>query len=507
MVKILCSWLTIAFVCLTYFPASASDVFTLRAGQAIARHPEIKVYVDAFDDSGEPVETLGAGKLSATVGQIKADIKEVKSFEKSEEGVGYIFLVDISRSISIEQFDQMKAAISLWVDKMRDSDRSAIISFGDKITTVQDYTADKNALKNGIKTLFMSNNNTQLHQGIVRAIEMSHRIDATLPSRRVIVMLSDGEDDFPGGMTRDEVLVKMKEDRVPIYAIGFLQKGKRGQANLKSLGEFARMSGGEFFDSKGVELGKLYESIQKKILKSFLVKLDASKAIADGKSYRLQLTFNSAGKSMTDGLDIRILSPTGKMPEKTPPQPWYAAKYMKIPIWGYIAAAGILLILIIALFMRSRRKKARLIAEEKERERLVAEQEAAHKKAEAEAAARAAEEKRKIDEQLTVKKAAAPGIRIKFSVLGSSGDQREYGISLSGRAFIGRSSECDLAIMDDEEISKQHCELILEGGYVMISDLNSTNGTLVNGVPVKIRHRLKNGDLILLGRTELRITF
>jgi len=505
MVKILCSWVTIAIVCLTCFSATAADVITLRAEQAVAQYPEIKMYIDALDNSGIPVDALASGQLSATVGQERADVKEIKRFDLSGEGIGYVFLVDISRSISSEQFNKMKAAMSFWVDKMRDTDRSAIISFGEKVTTVQDYTVDKNALKNGIKTLTISDNKTQLHQGIAKAIEMSHRIDITLPSRRVIVMLTDGEDDFPGGMTRDEVLAAMKEDRIPLYAIGFLHQGKRGEADLKTLGEFARMSGGEFFDGKGAELGKLYESIQQKILKSFLVKLDASKATADGNLYRLQLTFNNAGKSMTDGLDIRILSPARKMPEKITPEPWYKKWYKKIPIWGYVAA-GFFLVLIVALYIRSRHKKAaRLIAEEEERKRLVAEQEATQKKAEADA--RAAEEKRKIDEQLTVKKAAPPGIKIKFSVMGNSGDQRDYGISLSGRSFIGRSSECDLAIRDDEEISKRHCELIIEDGYVMISDLNSTNGTFVNGVPVKTRHRLKNGDVILLGRTELRITF
>lgn len=494
MVKILCAWVTIATICLTCFSATATDVVALRAGQAVARHPEIKVYIEALDQSDISVDELSAGQFTATVGQIQADVKEIKRFDQSGEGVGYVFLVDISRSISLGQFDQMKAAINLWVDNMRDIDRSAIISFGEKVTTVQDYTADKNALKNGVKTLVMSDNKTQLHQGIAKALEMSRRIDATLPSRRVIVMLSDGEDDFPGGMTRDEVLASMKEDRVPVYAIGFLQQGKKGDANLKTLGEFARMSGGEFFDGNGAELGKLYESIQQKVLKSFLVKLDATKTTADGKSYRLQLTFSSAGKSMTDGLDLRIFSPTGTTPEKTLPKPWYK----KIPVWGYGAAGGFL-VLLIALFIRSRQKKtARLVAEEEDRMRRVAEQEAA---------ARAEEDKRKLDEQLTVKKAAAPGLKMKLSVLGNSGDQRDYGISLSGRAFIGRSSECDLAIRDDEEISKRHCELTMVGGYVMISDLNSVNGTFVNGVPVKTGYRLKSGDLVLLGRTELRITF
>ena len=163
--------------------------------------------------------------------------------------------------------------------------------------------------------------------------------------------------------------------------------------------------------------------------------------------------------------------------------------------------------MIIALFIRARQKKvARLVAEEAERKRVAAEQEAAQKKAEAEAAARAAKEKEKLD-GLPITTPAALALKMKLSVLGNSGEQRDYGIILSDRAFIGRSAECDLAIRDDEEISKRHCELTIQSGYVMISDLNSTNGTFVNGVPVKTGHRLKSGDLVLLGRTELRITF
>jgi hypothetical protein len=268
------------------------------------------------------------------------------------------------------------------------------------------------------------------------------------------------------------------------------------------------MSGGDFFDGNGADWTKLYEAIQQKVLKSFLVKLDATKAQADGKSYRLQLTLNNGGKTLTDGLDLRILAKAVAAPPKDQPKPWYK----KIPVWGYAASGCGVLVLIVALFVRAKQKKsARLASEEAERKRLLAEQEAAHEKvvrekAAAEAAAKAAEKKR-LDEGLTVKKAGPPGLKMKLSVLGSSGDQRDYGISLSTRAFIGRASECDLSITDDEEISKRHCELVMEGGYVLVNDLNSTNGTFVNGVPVKTGHRLKSGDLVMVGRTEMRITF
>jgi len=266
-----------ALLALNLSLAVAADVASFRAGQAVVRSPDITVYVDALDQTGQPVAELQQSQLAATLGQAQLVVKAVKPFDTSGEGIAYVFLVDISKSLSSGQFQQIQNAINQWVDKMRDTDRAAIVSFGEKVTTVQDYTADKNALKNGVKTLAASDNKTQLHQGIARAIELSHRVDAGLPARRVIVTLSDGEDDFPGGMTREEVLAAMKEDRIPVYAIGIPQKGQKGDDNLKKLGEFARMSGGELLDGKGSDWGKLYDAIQQKLLKSFLVQLDASK--------------------------------------------------------------------------------------------------------------------------------------------------------------------------------------------------------------------------------------
>jgi pSer/pThr/pTyr-binding forkhead associated (FHA) protein len=39
----------------------------------------------------------------------------------------------------------------------------------------------------------------------------------------------------------------------------------------------------------------------------------------------------------------------------------------------------------------------------------------------------------------------------------------------------------------------------------MIEDLGSTNGTQVNGVPIQAPYALADGDLIGLGRSELRV--
>jgi pSer/pThr/pTyr-binding forkhead associated (FHA) protein len=66
---------------------------------------------------------------------------------------------------------------------------------------------------------------------------------------------------------------------------------------------------------------------------------------------------------------------------------------------------------------------------------------------------------------------------------------------------IGRE-EGNMLRLNDERVSRFHAKIQVDGGDVIITDLDSTNGTRVNGNPVQIR-RLRFGDQIGLGRSTL----
>lgn len=58
--------------------------------------------------------------------------------------------------------------------------------------------------------------------------------------------------------------------------------------------------------------------------------------------------------------------------------------------------------------------------------------------------------------------------------------------------------------LDDEEISKLHAKLFLVKGELIIHDLASTNGTLINNVKID-KAVLSNSDIIRIGMTELKV--
>src|SRR5262245_9712593 len=66
---------------------------------------------------------------------------------------------------------------------------------------------------------------------------------------------------------------------------------------------------------------------------------------------------------------------------------------------------------------------------------------------------------------------------------------------------IGRE-EGKLLPLNDERVSRFHAKVQQEDGDVILTDLESTNGTRVNGSPVQIR-RLRAGDQISVGRSML----
>ncbi len=66
---------------------------------------------------------------------------------------------------------------------------------------------------------------------------------------------------------------------------------------------------------------------------------------------------------------------------------------------------------------------------------------------------------------------------------------------------VGRDPGCDFPI-EHSTVSSMHCELVLSNDGVMIRDCNSTNGTFVNGEPVK-EAWLRAGQTVNLGDVEL----
>lgn len=77
---------------------------------------------------------------------------------------------------------------------------------------------------------------------------------------------------------------------------------------------------------------------------------------------------------------------------------------------------------------------------------------------------------------------------------------REYPLD-SGRITIGRNSHNDI-VLNEPVVSSEHAAIQVNGG-VSVTDLDSTNGTSVNGRLIK-KQQLQHNDVVAIGSHELR---
>src|SRR5437879_3656476 len=66
---------------------------------------------------------------------------------------------------------------------------------------------------------------------------------------------------------------------------------------------------------------------------------------------------------------------------------------------------------------------------------------------------------------------------------------------------VGRE-EGNALRLNDERVSRYHAKVQIEDNDIILTDLDSTNGTRVNGTAIQIR-RLRPGDQVSIGRTML----
>jgi pSer/pThr/pTyr-binding forkhead associated (FHA) protein len=83
------------------------------------------------------------------------------------------------------------------------------------------------------------------------------------------------------------------------------------------------------------------------------------------------------------------------------------------------------------------------------------------------------------------------------------GQAKPSSIGLSRRVTrIGRSPKGNDVVVNDPPVSGQHAEIRSKEGRHAVRDLNSTNGTFVNGQRLAQLRPLRDGDRITMGNTE-----
>ena len=258
--------------------------------------PEIRVYyrADSAAAPGDFTAELNGGGGSAGIVEMDAEA------DVSPEGCAYIFLVDVSRTISSRQMSEIKRALSDFYDNSlrQGADRFVLIPFGDRVyysaddgRGFLDGSEDAAEAARAIELLDRSDGQTAFYDAVQRAASMAAG-GAGLPERKVIIAMSDGDDDpkdkeVGKHFSYDDVLGET--GGVPVYALGFESEAIR---DLELFQNISATSGGEFWKiAPGADLGGQFEELRAAVLGVRMLRLRSDEVGADSRGYTLRVMY------------------------------------------------------------------------------------------------------------------------------------------------------------------------------------------------------------------------
>jgi len=485
----------------------------------------INAYFDTEDSSGTyNNKDINKDNITATLGNKKLTLKSINRFDKFNEGTAYLLMADVSKSMGTSGRDNSKKLFNDMVKKASDKDKIALLTFGNSEKVVQDFISDKATLTNQINTLKTNEDNTDLYRSLTKGLNMLTN-KPELPTKRVIILISDGQESNDQGITKDEVLVRLSQNHIPVFSVAFKSSNNNSiKESMKVLGSFARLSNGQdFILGDGSKTSDdITQNIINRINKGFVASFDISNVKMDGQSSNLNLNIKlneNTSMIVNQNVVLPVVADTVKQTSpvtKTATHktiPFYNNKY----ILSGIALVLVLLVVLIVIFIKKRKNNSandKRLEENEANENIVEPVFLPQGDGNMDAGKTVGmDTSTNMDNSingiaLQTLPSSNRGVKIHLVKIGKKDNDSFRELTLTNSIIIGRdSTKAKLVFKNDELLSGRHCELSLKEGRIFICDLNSTNGTYVNGVPISGSFRLHNDDIILLGSMELRIGF
>lgn len=194
---------------------------------------------------------------------------EFFSRESGEDAqpLNIVLLIDTSGSVRDKlRFEQEAAEVFFQKTLRKNADLGAVVQFDSEINLVQDFTNSIGTLEDALRYI-RPGGATKLYDAVWLAVNdlLRHEV-----GRKVLVVLSDGGDN--DSVVKDKEAIKAAQDHdVVIFGIGV--RSQRGRSDFGKLEQFARDTGGMFFDSKANlnTLNSAFAQIREAILTQYSI--------------------------------------------------------------------------------------------------------------------------------------------------------------------------------------------------------------------------------------------
>jgi Ca-activated chloride channel family protein len=232
----------------------------------------------------------------------------IETFTREEVPMSYGLAVDTSGSLRSQLQSVIDAAKSI-IGSNKAGDETFLVRFisSDKIETVQDFTANKDLLMDGLDSLYIEGGQT----AIIDAVYLSAEHVAEYKKggdddrrRRALIVITDGED-RNSFYKQEQLFARLREEDVQIYVIGFvneldkesglIRKSPRDRA-VNLIEKLASETGGRaFFPQSISELPQVANEIIRDLRTQYVVAYNPTNRTRDGSYRAIKVSVDEGG--------------------------------------------------------------------------------------------------------------------------------------------------------------------------------------------------------------------
>ncbi len=262
-------------------------------------------------------------------------VQPIESFTREEVPISYGVAIDTSGSLRSQLQGVIDAGKSI-INSNKLGDETFLVRFisSDKIETVQDFTASKDLLIDGLESLYVEGGQTAIIDAVYLTAEHVAEYKKGNDGdrrRRALIVITDGED-RSSFYSQEKLFARLREEDVQIYVIGFVRElDKEGGLIRKSprdkainlINKLATETGGRaFFPESLSELPGIANEIVRDLRTQYVLSYNPTNKARDGSFRTIKVVVDSSAsrdKHIALTRNGRI-APKGE-PVKVPPIP------------------------------------------------------------------------------------------------------------------------------------------------------------------------------------------
>lgn len=455
--------------------------------------------------------------VTVQIGTSTGEAAAVEPITNQDVSMKTLVLLDNSLSIKKEDREKIADFLQNLISDRDAAEEMAITVFGEDIQWLTEYTSDYSTLKQAVDGIEYQDQETHLTDVLYDLLTTEYLAKEEETYRRIIV-ISDGVDNKSLGYTKEELYGLLKERSYPIYTIGCVN-GKN-EEELENMFALSRLTAAQTFLMDDVENTLDVTNALKADREIVRLQIIPAPEAMDGSRKAVKISYTDQGTEANLSADIMMPQQTQDVKEEPKPEPDPKpvpqpspeptevisqeddAGFMKtvvlLVIFCFVVAAAVVIVIVLIL-LRKRRNKVKFehiddnVLQELERNL------------------------ESVTEKTELVQTNVPdddgrtymiwNNRSTYQIILTDIHSMAKTVQFPLERFVivGRKREMSGIVLDyDKSVSSKHCEISVRDGKFYIRDLQSANGTYVNGSKILAETEIYSGNILKLGRLELR---